>query len=474
MSRMKIRLLAALLLCLGLAQGLRADETFDDAMKRAAADYGERLQKAASELNATRTRIANEKAPLLHEMRAAEDRIVAAESEIDRLETNKNDSGEQRRKLLGDLDAVRKNTTYVSTLAHDGLSAYGESLAPGEGQVLADTLQALNEKLDNTAPATTGQSALDVAEFLLERTRRSLGGYTAPGSALFEGNNQVVKGTFAYVGPETFFQAEQGGAAGTVRPRAGSVYPVTYVVPGWKTEEATAFFQGRTGTIAADASGGKALRLKETKGTLLEHIQKGGLVAYVIIAVGVLSLVMIVQKTVDLARLAVDSPTAVRGCLAVVASGDRVKAEQAIARLKPTVRELFLAGIANCSGAKEVLEEHLQSVLLRQRLHFERRLSLLSVIATAAPLMGLLGTVVGMVKTFALITVFGTGNAGKLASGISEVLVATELGLIVAIPTLIAHGFLAHRIQRNLSLLERYALDFVTASEASKSAKAVA
>jgi biopolymer transport protein ExbB len=101
---------------------------------------------------------------------------------------------------------------------------------------------------------------------------------------------------------------------------------------------------------------------------------------------------------------------------------------------------------------KEILEEHLQSVLLRQSLHFERRLPLLAVIATAAPLMGLLGTVVGMVKTFALITVFGTGNAGKLASGISEVLVATELGLIVAIPTLIAHGFLAHRIQRNLSI----------------------
>src|SRR3979409_224068 len=95
-------------------------------------------------------------------------------------------------------------------------------------------------------------------------------------------------------------------------------------------------------------------------------------------------------------------------------------------------------------------------------LDLSRRLPLMAVIATAAPLMGLFGTVVGMVKTFALITVFGTGNAGKLSSGISEVLVATELGLAVAIPTLVAHGFLAHRIQRNLSLLERYALQFAT------------
>ena len=61
----------------------------------------------------------------------------------------------------------------------------------------------------------------------------------------------------------------------------------------------------------------------------------------------------------------------------------------------------------------------------------------------SAALATVIGTVVGMVKTFALITVFGTGNAAKLASGISQVLVATELGLIVAIPALIAHGFLA-------------------------------
>lgn len=466
---MKTRFLPALLSVLLLVPGLRAQETFDDAMKRATADYGERLQKAADELNATRTRIANEKAPLLQEMRAAEDRIVTAESEIDRLEAGKSDSGEERRKLLSDLDAVRKNTTYIGTLAHDGLAAYTESLAPGEGQLLSDPLQALGQRLDDSSQSS-GQTALEVAEYLLGRTRRSLGGYTAAGSSLIDGNNEVFKGTFAFVGPETFFQSDQGGAVGTVRPRAGSIYPITYVLPSWNPAEASAFFQGKTGTIIADASGGKALRLKETRGTILEHINKGGLVAYAIIGVGLVALIMIVQKAIDLSRLAVDSPAAIRDCLSSVASGSRAKAEQSVAALRPSVRDLYAVGLKYSSAPKEVLEEHLQSVLLRQRLHFERRLSLLSVIATAAPLMGLLGTVVGMVKTFALITVFGTGNAGKLASGISEVLIATELGLVVAIPTLIAHGFLAHRIQRNLSLLEKYALDFVTAAEASKAA----
>jgi biopolymer transport protein ExbB len=467
---MKARILPVLASIVFLTGTLRAAETFDDAMKRAAADYGERLKTAADELNGTRKRIADEKAPLLLEMRNAEDRILTLQSEIERMETVAEDATNQHRRLLTDLDAIRKNTTYIGTLAHDGLTSFDESLAPGEGQMLSDHIQALGQKLDDTSAGPNGQAAMDIAEFLLERTRRELGGYGASGSSLIEGSSQVFKGTFAFVGPETFFLPD-GGKAGTVRPRAGSAYPVTYPLAAWKPEEASAFFQGKPGMVIADASSGKALRLKQTTGSVLEHIQKGGLVAYAIIAVGLLSLLMITQKIVDLAKLSVDSPQAVQAFLVNVSLGETAKAQHTVKSLLPPTRELFIVGLRYSWSTKELLEEHLQSVLLRQRLHFERRLPLLAVIATAAPLMGLLGTVVGMVKTFALITVFGTGNAGKLASGISEVLVATELGLVVAIPTLIAHGFLAHRIQKNLSLLERYALDFVTAADTAKSAE---
>ena len=446
---------------------LRA-ETFAEASQRAAADYGDRLAKAADELTRSRNRIADEKAPLLKDMRTAEDRIVAAQSQIERLETGQDEFAEQRRKLLLDLDAVRKNTSYVSTLAHDGLASFGDALAPGESQALADRIQALGQKLDDTSAGPSGQASVDIADFLLERTRRALGGYSAPGSSLVAGSNQVQKGTFAFVGPETYFVPEQGGGAGTVRPRAGSAYPVVYPLAAWKRDAAAAFFEGKPGEVPADASGGKALRLKETQGTVLEHIQKGGTVAYAIIGVGLLSLIMILQKVADLRQLSVDPPAGVRQFLGNVSAGSRDAADKAVKALKAPVRELYETGLRFSGSPKEILEEHLQAVLLRQRLHFERRLPLLAVIATAAPLRGLLGTVVGMVKTFALITVFGTGNAGKLASGISEVLVATELGLVVAIPTLIAHGFLSQRIQKNLSLLERYALEFVTAVETAR------
>jgi biopolymer transport protein ExbB len=180
---------------------------------------------------------------------------------------------------------------------------------------------------------------------------------------------------------------------------------------------------------------------------------------------------MILQKIRDVAQMGIEPTESYQKFLALVAHGVNTEAEQAARSLKSSTRELVQAGLHSASETKVILEERLQVVLLAQRLHFERRLPLLAVIATAAPLMGLLGTVVGMVKTFALITVFGTGNAGKLSSGISEVLVATELGLAVAIPTLIAHGFLAHRIQKNLLLLERQALEFTTAVEVARTAR---
>jgi biopolymer transport protein ExbB len=447
---------------------MHATETFDDAMKRATGDYAEKSRKAADELNTVRRRIADEKAPLLLKMRAAEDRIVTAQSQIEELETTHDEVAEQRAKLLPDIDGVRKNTAYVSTLAHDGLKAFEEGLAPGEGQILRQEIEALDDGLGETSAVPNGRTAMDVAEFLLKRTERELGGYSAGGSSLIAGGNIVQKGTFAFDGPETYFLPSEGGRPGTARLREGSPYPVTYELTQWSAGDAAAFFQGREGMVLADASGGKALRLKETTGTVLEHVQKGGVVAYAIIAVGVVSLLLIAQKLRDLSRLAVEPPAKVRACLEYVARADEAGAELALQGLAGPTRELFRVGMRNLNKPKAILEEHLQSVLLEQRLHFERRLPLLAVIATAAPLMGLLGTVVGMVRTFALITVFGTGNAGKLASGISQVLVATELGLVVAIPTLIAHGFLANRIQKNLSFLERYALDFVIAAETAK------
>lgn len=461
----------ALLTMLAFAGGalVAATEPFDAAMQDKAADLRARLGRAAEELNQTRTRIAQEKAPLLAQLRAAEDRALAAESAATRLEIRKDESGEQRRKLLQELEALRKTTVFAGTLAHESLRTAIDGLAPGEDQAVGDRFDALRAALEDPVSSSNGRAAMDSAEFLAARLEQSIGGYRFTGSALLADNHQLVPGTFAFAGPETFFLPAQGGA-GTVRPREGNRYPVCFALPQWPAADAAAFFAGRPAAVLADASGGKALRLEQTRGTFWQHVRKGGMVSFAIIGVGAFALLLILRKAADLRRMGVATAAATKGVLAPVARGAFVEAGAAAQTLARCTREIYAVGLASLDLPKAILEERLQAELLAQRLHYERRLPMLAVIATAAPLMGLLGTVIGMVKTFALITVWGTGNAGKLSSGISEVLVATELGLTVAIPTLIVHAFLAQRIQKNLLQLERQALEFVTAVETARHA----
>jgi biopolymer transport protein ExbB len=441
-------------------------ETFEDSAAKAAADYTVRLKQASEQLTAVRKKIADEKAPMLTALHASEERIVAAEAEISRIELGQEDSQGRRRELLKARDSIQKNLHYVSTLAHDAAVAINDGLGAGEEQIAGDHVKRVVQQFDDAPKVSLEKATSDALDLFVDRIARSLGGYRATGQAIVANSNEVVDGTYAFTGPDTFFSTQDHTLFGVVRTREGSVYPLLHPVSDWKPTDAEAFFQGRQGTMMADTTGGKALRLMETKGTVLEHIRRGGIVSFAILFVGLLSLSLIVNKVYDLQRLDVDEPEKVEVFLRKLRQAPAERRLELLRSLGTATRDLFSTGIEYIEVPKQQLEERLWAVLMRIRLYYERRLPLLAVIAVAAPLMGLLGTVTGMVRTFALITVFGTGNAGKLASGISEVLVATELGLMVAIPSLVAHGFLANRIQKKLSLLERYALEFSTAAQA--------
>ncbi|HWA84700.1 MAG TPA: MotA/TolQ/ExbB proton channel family protein [Opitutus sp.] len=452
---------------LGAALGTFAADEADPIAKvaeQANTEFTQRLEAATRELTATRERIATEKAPLLAATQAAEDQIIALGPEIAVLQSAHADAEARRQKLESARFNAQKNVNYLNTLARDSLRSVGDAALPGESRQVAEGVAELTRKLDSVGQKPDATPALDTVEFMLHRFREQLGGHAVAGESLVGEGNQMVPGTFVFLGPEVFFQSQDGKVAGTVRTREGSDYPITYPLVAWDAAKATPFFHGQPGAILADASGGKALRLRETTGTVLQHVERGGPVAYIIIGVGFVALGMALQKFFELSRLQVDSPATVQALLEVLLELPPEEQRKAVARLKRTTRDLFETGLRHLDKPKEALEEHLFAFTLRTRLHYERRLPLLAVIATASPLMGLLGTVMGMIKTFALITVFGTGNAAKLSSGISEVLVTTELGLTVAVPTLIAHGYLSHRAQKKLSLLERYAVEFVAAT----------
>jgi biopolymer transport protein ExbB len=92
-------------------------------------------------------------------------------------------------------------------------------------------------------------------------------------------------------------------------------------------------------------------------------------------------------------------------------------------------------------------EQHVKQILLGEVPALEKRLSLVSALGATAPLLGLLGTVSGMISLFRVITETGTNDAQVLAGGISEALITTQTGLIIAIPILLIHGYLTERLE---------------------------
>src|SRR5690606_19716595 len=155
-------------------------------------------------------------------------------------------------------------------------------------------------------------------------------------------------------------------------------------------------------------------------------------------------------KLVKITAFKTPCPEQVRTVLTQIENGELDAAKNTAATVPGVGGELLVTGVRHAGEKRGILEEILYERLLHVRPELEKFLPILAITAAAAPLLGLLGTVTGMIKTFNLITVFGTGDAKSLSSGISEALVTTELGLVVAIPALILHGLLLRMARQKL------------------------
>lgn len=124
---------------------------------------------------------------------------------------------------------------------------------------------------------------------------------------------------------------------------------------------------------------------------------------------------------------------------------------------------VLAAGLANRFQPREVVKESIEDTGRHVVHELERYLNSLGTIAAIAPLLGLLGTVIGMVKVFAAITVHGVGNPGVLAGGISEALITTAAGLSVAIPALIGYRYLRGRVEELVVFMEQEAMQLIEA-----------
>lgn len=197
--------------------------------------------------------------------------------------------------------------------------------------------------------------------------------------------------------------------------------------------------KGELVEFAIDPTGGSILGLLVQAPNLQERVEQGGTVGYVILGVGLIGLLLALERFISL--------TIVGGKIKRQLKQPTPQANNPLGRVMQVKND-------NPQADSETLELKLSEAILREVPKLARNLTFIKIISVVAPLLGLLGTVTGMINTFQAITLFGTGDPKLMAGGISQALVTTVLGLVVAIPTLLLYTVLNSRSRGLISILQ--------------------
>lgn len=186
---------------------------------------------------------------------------------------------------------------------------------------------------------------------------------------------------------------------------------------------------------------------------LRTFFKKGGIVMYPLALVAIFALLLFLERFVF---LTVRGRVGLRFVKKIHKLVDAKKYEDAAnycLKRESSLSMVMFAVLNKAKESREVAEKSLQEALLREQPKLERRMGLLAAMGSIAPLLGLLGTVTGIITLFNVITEVGTNDARVLAGGISEALVTTETGLVIAIPVMILYGLLSEKIEKVISEL---------------------
>ena len=254
------------------------------------------------------------------------------------------------------------------------------------------------------------------------------------------GGNKVSKevvrvGSFALISDGLYldFNGTTGSLAELVRQPAG------------RYGDSASDLQASNGELVEfglDPTGGSILKLLVQAPSLKERVEQGGLVGYIILIVGAIGLLLALERLITLS-------------LTKRKVKQQLKSDT-FADSNPLGRVMRVRDKYPQAGT-EALELHLTEAMLGEIPKLTRNLTMIKIISVVAPLMGLLGTVTGMINTFQAITLFGTGDPKLMAGGISTALVTTVLGLVVAIPMTLLYAMLNTRSKDIVFILQEQA-----------------
>ena len=231
----------------------------------------------------------------------------------------------------------------------------------------------------------------------------------------------------------------------------GLVQPLAKQPAGYISETASDFFNLSSGyaPLYVDPSRGGILALETRKKTLIEFYHEGGEVGYAITVLLVIGFLIAIERMIVLSTMTSRMASQQKNI-------DTPKINNPLGRLLAVYHD-------NKAIDAETLELKLDEAILRETPTVDRGINLIKMFAAMAPLMGLLGTVIGMILTFQTITLFGTGDPKIMAGNISLALVTTALGLIAALPLILVHSIISSKSKAVMHKLDEQSVGLIAA-----------
>jgi biopolymer transport protein ExbB len=240
------------------------------------------------------------------------------------------------------------------------------------------------------------------------------------------------------------------------------LYALSRLPSGRLKKQILHYMEGRDEAVPMDISRGAALRQLTHELSLWQQIPKGGPIVWPILAILGLGVAIVIERVIFLMRRRFDADGVIGRIDSLAVHQDWDACQKACAPYaEKAVIRVVKAGLGYCHLAREEMENALQEAILKEIPPMERYLSTLGMLAAIAPLLGLLGTVTGMIDTFHVITLHGTGDPRMMSGGISVALVTTMLGLSVAIPIMLAHTLLSRSVDNIIGQMEEKAVALV-------------
>ena len=418
------------------------------------------LEESLAELSALREAMAQEKVPLGRRLSELEDQLLEVRREYQQTTRLLDSRTLDLTNLRTEIQTRNEEKTYLSNLLAEYIRNFETRLHIAEIQRYKEPLDAAKLALENSNLSETElyQAQAALVSTSLERLHDALGGTRFEGRAV-DSSGLVKPGTFVLMGPAALFRSQDGQTIGTAEQRLGSLEPT---VIGFEsqavTDAAAQMVQSGVGRFPLDPTLGNAHKIAATRESLTEHIRKGGPVMIPILVMAAAALLVALFKWVELARLRNPSARRIDALLHALAQHDDERAAAEAGAIGGPTGRMLAAGVEHINEPPALIEEVMYEKILTARLKLQRFLPFIAISASSAPLLGLLGTVTGIINTFKLITVYGSGDVKTLSSGISEALITTEFGLIVAIPSLLLHAFLSRKARGMIARMEKAAI----------------